>query len=189
MKFSRSILGAASALLLSVSAMSAHAIDCSPNFSNNGQSPSFSDLSGVTVTQCAGFYNGNDLNAGNAGSLALVNSILTGWGLTSVSGWIEKQDTNNALINFSTMLYGDTIVAFHWGNFPGAAGNVSALYRFDAGTAGVDVFTVAAAMGLSNAAVYVTDPVPAVPEPQTYALMFAGLGVVGFIARRRKQQA
>ncbi len=30
--------------------------------------------------------------------------------------------------------------------------------------------------------------VTAVPEPQTYALMLAGLGVIGFIARRRRPQ-
>lgn len=28
--------------------------------------------------------------------------------------------------------------------------------------------------------------VPAIPEPETYALMLAGLGVVGFVARRRR---
>ena len=32
-------------------------------------------------------------------------------------------------------------------------------------------------------------PVTPVPEPGTYALMLAGLGVVGYIARRRKQNA
>lgn len=31
-------------------------------------------------------------------------------------------------------------------------------------------------------------PVPAVPEPETYALMLAGLGLIGGIARRRKQK-
>lgn len=32
-------------------------------------------------------------------------------------------------------------------------------------------------------------PMPAIPEPSTYALMLAGLGMVGFLARRRKAAA
>ena len=30
--------------------------------------------------------------------------------------------------------------------------------------------------------------IPAVPEPETYAMMLAGLGLLGFVARRRKQR-
>ncbi|HYR25160.1 MAG TPA: PEP-CTERM sorting domain-containing protein, partial [Aquabacterium sp.] len=30
-------------------------------------------------------------------------------------------------------------------------------------------------------------PVPSVPEPETYTLVLAGLGVVGFVSRRRRR--
>jgi len=32
-------------------------------------------------------------------------------------------------------------------------------------------------------------PIAAVPEPETYAMLLAGLGLMGFVARRRKQKA
>ena len=41
-------------------------------------------------------------------------------------------------------------------------------------------------MGVPHA--FLLTPIPAapVPEPETYALFMAGLGLMGFIARRRK---
>lgn len=40
----------------------------------------------------------------------------------------------------------------------------------------------------SNVLAFQVDQVAAVPEPETYALMLAGMGVVGLVARRRKIQ-
>ena len=45
----------------------------------------------------------------------------------------------------------------------------------------------AAAGYFTMAEINVNGAIPAVPEPQTYAMMIAGIGLLGFIARRRKK--
>ncbi len=42
--------------------------------------------------------------------------------------------------------------------------------------------------GVANAMALTYEGVAAVPEPETYAMMLAGLGLLGFLARRRKQK-
>ena len=146
---------------------------------------SASDIS-ITGASCLGFYSGN-LN-GNAPSLAAVNTALGTWHLNLTeavdAGHMISSLTGNT-INFSQQLYGDTIIGVHYGNVNGS-NNVTAFYRFDAGTTGIDAFTTSFA-SLSNATLYRTGVATTVPEPETYAMLLAGLGLVGVVARRRRK--
>ncbi len=149
----------------------------------------------VAGASCIGFISGN-LN-GNKPSLAEINQNLGVWGLNltaPVASTSMLSGLSGNTINFGQQLYGDTIVSIHYGNVTDVLGNklnnVTAFYRFDAGHgAGVDSFTTAFNSS-ANATLYSTGtaPVMAVPEPGTYAMMFAGLALMGVVARRRKQK-
>ena len=154
-----------------------------------------SDIS-ITGASCIGFISGN-LN-GNSPSLTAINNNLGVWGVhltAPVAAASMLSGLNGTTINFGQQLYGETIVGMHYGNVIDALGNksnnVTAFYRFDAGNgAGVDVFTTKYG-SLSNATLYSTGHAPviaAVPEPGTYAMLLAGLGLMGFVARRRQQR-
>ena len=71
------------------------------------------------------------------------------------------------------------------------AAQTTQLNAFIAANLGTEVFTVGAtfanAAGGNDVIQAARGTVAAIPEPETYALMLAGLGVVGFVARRRKR--
>lgn len=175
MKFARTLLGTAAAFATMFTMASAQATACS-----------VTDLDPAAL-ECTGFFNGNLLND-SPNNLAAQTSALASLGLTWDGSLVESLPLDGAhTVDFLTLLEGISYVGLHFGGGKGGPGNSTAFYRVDADT-GLDTFTLIYNAS-SNARLYSTTMVPGVPEPETYALMLAGLGVVGFIARRRKQTA
>jgi hypothetical protein len=142
-----------------------------------------------TAEACAGFYDGNLLSGSPAG-IAAQTSALALLGLTWDQNFaaVEKVGPLSGATNidFAAELNGTTYIGVHYGGGNGGPGNATAFYRFDAGT-NLDSFTLNYGAS-SDAVLYSTTPstTPPVPEPETYALMLGGLGVVGWLARRRR---
>lgn len=189
------VLASVAALALSGWAGLASAVVvCDPYVEDGNQGPSPADISDVDVLACAGFYEGNQVVAD---APTTINTVLESWGLDPVDTWIAKYDTAEGTIDFGVTMYGITVVSFHWGNYDNGGEcegqgsecnrNVSAVYMFDAGEAGVSSITLAFTQGLSNAALWVTGTPREVPEPATLALLGIGLAGIGFGARRRRK--
>jgi PEP-CTERM motif len=150
---------------------------------------SFSDVSGagVTVTDCSGYYTGNlNNNADFADVKVLLEAEFPGVSLGAAI--VEQVNTGTgAGFNFATPVSGDTVIGVHWGG--GAGGGDTSFYRITvgAGFAGFDIAQNNPANdlkgGISNVALYATTPVP---EPETYALLLAGLVGIGVMTRRRR---
>jgi hypothetical protein len=94
----------------------------------------------------------------------------------------------NGTLTFDTPIVGNFVIGLKAANnysyyFFNAVSSISSL-TFDS-TSGVATNKHGIAQGLSHASLYVQSLQP-VPEPETYALMLAGLASVVFVSRRRK---
>lgn len=153
---------------------------------------------------CAGYYDGNLLNGSPtdiANQQAAIDSLpgTYQWG----GNWSALENstnpdsvitslTNGNQMNFSTTMFGLTIIGAHFGNIAGDAGNVSVFWLFDFGTTGANFVTLDDPQGWSNAALYTTGsppPPPTVPEPATWAMMLLGFGAAGAAMRRSRRKA
>lgn len=182
MKIQATLLGAAAATLMMMSG--AARADLPPVVAPC----SVTDIT-INAIDCRGFY-GSQLLSGSPGDVAVQIEALGELGFT----WDGSSVVSNqsglggaTTVSFATPLVGLTYIGVHYGGgaaspFPGA--DTTVFYSLDAG-AGIDSLMLSYGSS-SDVKVYSTT-VTAVPEPETYALMLAGLGVMGFIARRRKQ--
>lgn len=146
-----------------------------------------------TWADCAGAFDGNNKNQ-QADVLA---AILSEFGLAGAAYAGASDDAGggpfagnpggaSGTLTFDTAMDDAFVLSLKAGDafslfyFDGAGGPISSI---DYTTLGVSVNVLGIGNGLSHASLYT---VPAIPEPQTYALMLAGLAAMGFVARRRK---
>lgn len=149
---------------------------------------------GGTVIDCSGFVLGNVVNS-NPGNQAQLTSLLLelGFVYNGDSNGIEQVFSNsNPLINFATLLTGNTIIGVHYGNGTGSPGRPpgsggdgddTAFYLFNAG-AGVDQFT----LNFNASSTVTLFQTSHAPEPGTWAMMLLGFGAVGYSMRRSRNK-
>ncbi|MDG6079084.1 PEP-CTERM sorting domain-containing protein [Erythrobacter litoralis] len=153
--------------------------------------PPACDTALVGAQSCSGYYEGN-LNGGSPAKIeaqqVAVAALGANYTFDGNFGDLAKTTTltGGSMIDFGTMLFGETIVSIHFGNVAGPGGNVTGFYLFDFGTTGASSITLANTQGFSNAVLYTTGTIGgAVPEPATWALFLIAFGAMGFAMRMR----
>jgi hypothetical protein len=137
---------------------------------------------------CTGATSGNLTESAltwGADSFAFLGKTESG-GSAGPFGFVSG--ANSGTLTFDTPQTGIFVVgikAGDWGSYYKFDGGTSGISSLAFDTLGVAVNTRGIGLGVSHFNLYGT--VPSVPEPDTYALLLGGLGLVGFVARRRRQ--
>ena len=191
MTFTRTLLGTAAATALLAFGTGAHAAltMTTPACTASILTP--------TYTACGGSFDGNNKNQSADVNAYIASTFGSGY---TVSGSSDDAGTfgpftsnptgTTGTLTFDSSIDGAFVLALK------AADQFSLFYYDGAGpaissinfsTLGVAVNSSGIPNGLSHATLYAGPMTPPVPEPETYALMLGGLGLVGWMARRRQR--
>lgn len=146
----------------------------------------------LDLTDGTGFF-GDTLAAGNSGAsfddhFTFTVEGTTGWTFDAVVSSISRSASTGLDITGLSLysVAGDTLIAE---GVQGSSGAID-VWTVSSGSLAAGDYYLAVSGNLVSAdaasfggAVSLAAPVP---EPETYGMMLAGLGVVGFLARRRK---